>query len=142
MSFELVFGFVMEEVDIPCIVLARFIRRSNESACFVYSANPADDTTIPAIRNIAIVLSFSSAGCVVVLSVDFTSCPIFGDAMIECGFQDGYALSALLVSLPLPRYVVMVGTCVSSVARKMDSFFLLFHGDLLCVTIPMTRFEF
>jgi hypothetical protein len=45
-------------------------------------------------------------------------------------FQDGYTLSAFLVCLPLPRYDMMVGMCVSSVAHKMDSFLLLFLGDL------------
>lgn len=44
------------------ILLARFSRRSKESACFVYMVNPADENTIPAIMNMAIVLSFSYVG--------------------------------------------------------------------------------
>jgi len=50
------------EVATPCILLARFMRRSNESACLVYIANPAEDATTPAMMNIAIVLSFSTGG--------------------------------------------------------------------------------
>jgi len=49
-------------------LLARLIRFSKESACLEYIANPAEETTMPAIMNMAIVLSLSSP-------VDFV-CPI------------------------------------------------------------------
>lgn len=57
-SFGLTGNFVVPWV----ILLARFSRRSKESACFVYMVNPADENTIPAIMNMAIVLSFSYVG--------------------------------------------------------------------------------
>ena len=62
-SLDFGFGFVLVgNFVVPWILLARFIRRSKESACFVYMTNPADETTTPAIINMAIVLSFSFVG--------------------------------------------------------------------------------
>ena len=91
-------GFIWD-LDRPWILLARFILRSNESACFVYMVNPADDTTIPAIINIAIVLSFS-----LVVGAVVTLC----DPLLFVLFMDTIPLSrvfdsSLAVTLsPLP----------------------------------------
>lgn len=67
------FDFVLCELFAsPCILLARLIRFSKESACRVYMANPADETTMPAIMNMAIVLSLSSS----VVFVPITTAPL------------------------------------------------------------------
>lgn len=61
-SVDLGLGFVRYEAFAsPCILLELLIRFSKESAWRVYMTNPAEETTIPAIMNIAIVLSFTSS---------------------------------------------------------------------------------